>query len=171
MLLHRCHCNPDHNKFSSLSNTTVVAIFPKHCLWRRSLFSNLGGIHPEKLYRATLKRSAKFHLLIQSCHLRDLFFANYLWMHNYCFLWNYFVFVIDHFEFVKTIFKSNSKCPYVVLVLFIRKHGGLLGHFPFNCYTSGADLGFFLGGGALVPCSTSTPINHIVFFFAEYQLY
>ena len=34
-----------------------------------------------------------------------------------------------------------------------------------------ADPGFFLGGGALVSCSTSTPINHIVFFFAEYQLY
>ena len=28
----------------------------------------------------------------------------------------------------------------------------------------------FLGGGALVSCSTSTPISHI-FFFAEYQLY
>ena len=38
-------------------------------------------------------------------------------------------------------------------------------------YASGADPGFFLGGGALVSCSTSTPINHIVFFFAEYQLY
>ena len=35
---------------------------------------------------------------------------------------------------------------------------------------SGADPGFFLGGGALVSCSTSTPINHI-FFLAEYQLY
>ena len=35
-----------------------------------------------------------------------------------------------------------------------------------------ADPGFFLGGGAHVSCSTSTPINHIVFFFfAEYQLY
>ena len=30
---------------------------------------------------------------------------------------------------------------------------------------SGADPGFFLGGGALVSCSTSTPINNIVFFF------
>ena len=29
---------------------------------------------------------------------------------------------------------------------------------------SGADPGSFLGGGALVSCSTSTPINHIVFF-------
>ena len=35
----RCRCNPDHNKFSSLSNTTVVAIFPNVCLWRRSLCS------------------------------------------------------------------------------------------------------------------------------------
>ena len=35
--------------------------------------------------------------------------------------------------------------------------------------SSGADPGFFLGGGALVSYSTSTPINHIV--FAEYQLY
>ena len=35
---------------------------------------------------------------------------------------------------------------------------------------SGADPGFLLGGGALVSCSTSTPINHIVFFLAEYQL-
>ena len=29
---------------------------------------------------------------------------------------------------------------------------------------SGADPGFFLGGGALVSCSASTPINQIVFF-------
>ena len=51
----RCHCNNDHNKCLSLSNTTVVAIFPKPCLWRRSLCSNLGSIGLEKLYRATLK--------------------------------------------------------------------------------------------------------------------
>ena len=38
----RCHCNPDHIKFSSLSNTTVVAIFPN----RR--------IDPEKLHLVTL---------------------------------------------------------------------------------------------------------------------
>ena len=29
---------------------------------------------------------------------------------------------------------------------------------------SGANPGFFLGGGALISCSTSTPINHIFFF-------
>ena len=34
-----------------------------------------------------------------------------------------------------------------------------------NCVVyAGADPGFFSGGGALVSCSTSTPINHIVFF-------
>ena len=34
----RCHCKPDqYDKFSS----TVVAIFPNVCLWRRSLCSNL----------------------------------------------------------------------------------------------------------------------------------
>ena len=50
-----CRCNPDYNKFLSLSNTTVVVIFPKLCLWRRSLCANLGGIGLEKLYRATLR--------------------------------------------------------------------------------------------------------------------
>ena len=29
---------------------------------------------------------------------------------------------------------------------------------------TGADPGYFLGGGALVSCSTSTPINYIFFF-------
>ena len=29
------------------------------------------------------------------------------------------------------------------------------------------DRGFFLGGGALVSCSTSRPINHIVFLFLQ----
>ena len=62
----RFHCNPDHNKFSSSSNTTVVTIFPKLCFWRRSLCSNLGGIDPEKLYRATLKKPRTIHSLIHS---------------------------------------------------------------------------------------------------------
>ena len=46
----------------------MVAIFPKLCFWRRSLYSNLGDIDPEKLYRATLsslklsKSSADSHV-------------------------------------------------------------------------------------------------------------
>ena len=32
---------------------------------------------------------------------------------------------------------------------------------------TGADPGFLLRGGALFSCSTSTPINHIVFFFCR----
>ena len=55
----RCRCNPDHNKFSSLSHTTMVAIFPKLCLWPRSLCPNLGGTGPEKLYRATLTHGSR----------------------------------------------------------------------------------------------------------------
>ena len=50
----QCHCNSDHKKFSSLSDTIVVAILPNLCLWWRSLCSNYGVIDPETLYRATL---------------------------------------------------------------------------------------------------------------------
>ena len=45
-----CHCNPDHNAFSSLSNRAVVVIFPKLRQWRHSLCL---GIDPEKPYRVT----------------------------------------------------------------------------------------------------------------------
>ena len=60
----RCRCNPDH-KFSSLSNTTVVAIFPNLCLWWRSLCSNVGRMGPEKLYRASLMQyhSSRCHAM------------------------------------------------------------------------------------------------------------
>ena len=33
----------------------------------------------------------------------------------------------------------------------------------FYSFYTWADPGFFLGGGALVSCATSTPLNHIVF--------
>ena len=52
----RCHCNLNHNKFSSFSDTTVVAIFPNLCLSWRSLCSSLGGIDPDKL-KPPFKRS------------------------------------------------------------------------------------------------------------------
>ena len=50
----RCRYNLDHNKLSSLFNTTVVAILTNLCFGRRSVCSNLGGIDPERLRRATL---------------------------------------------------------------------------------------------------------------------
>ena len=36
-----------------------------------------------------------------------------------------------------------------------------------NSKSQGRIQDFFLGGGALISCSTSTPINHIVFFFLQ----
>ena len=61
----RCHCNPDHNKVSSLSKTTVLLISPNLCKWRRSSRSHLGGIDPEKLYRATLSLCCRPPLLAE----------------------------------------------------------------------------------------------------------
>ena len=46
----------------------------------------------------------------------------------------------------------------------ISKKQTVVGNTYFKVVGTGADPGFFLGGGALVSCSTSTPINHIVFF-------
>ena len=47
----RCRCNPDHNKFSSLSFAAVVETFLETFVIG-SLCSNLGGIDPETPYRA-----------------------------------------------------------------------------------------------------------------------
>ena len=44
----------------------MVAIFPNLSLWRRSLCSNLAGINPEKLYRATLMNAEPFDCLLLS---------------------------------------------------------------------------------------------------------
>ena len=80
--------------------------------------------------------------------------------------------------FVGTVFKRNihnHEAPCVVC--FVKSRGSMLimparNDCPSGWTEAGADPGFFLGRGALVSCSTLTPINHIVlFFFAEYQLY
>ena len=42
----RCHCNPDHNKFSSLSNAAVVETFPNLCY--RWFMLKLGRYRPWK---------------------------------------------------------------------------------------------------------------------------
>ena len=47
----RCHCIPDHNKFSYLSNKAVMVIFPNLCSWRHSFCLNLRDNAPEKPYQ------------------------------------------------------------------------------------------------------------------------
>ena len=42
----------------------MVTTFPNPCLWRRSLCSNLRGIDPEKLYRATWEVSGSFDVVV-----------------------------------------------------------------------------------------------------------
>ena len=67
----QCHCNCDHNKFSSLSDTTVVAVLPNLCFWWRSLCSNVGGIDPEKTVSSGLKSRLKWKKASRkgmSCH-------------------------------------------------------------------------------------------------------
>ena len=70
--------------------------------------------------------------------------------------------------------------PAIIVIREIKKHisdepsvhfnlANMLGRhkIEFVVHDSGTDPGFFLGGGALVSCSTSTPINHIVFFVVQ----
>ena len=67
----RCHCYPDHKNFSSLSNTAMAVVFPNLCWQWGSLYSNLGGIDPEKPYWATLINRDCLSLPLshnQKCH-------------------------------------------------------------------------------------------------------
>ena len=62
-----CYCNPNHNKFSSSSDKTVVAIFPNLCLWQLSLCSNLHGRYrPWKTVSSHLKN--RIHLSKSKIH-------------------------------------------------------------------------------------------------------
>ena len=107
-----CRCNPDHNKFSSSSNTTVVAIFPKPCLRRRSLCSNLGGIGPEKLYRATL---IKLKLAYFACEQHPKICLNFFWIQN---LQNYET-ILDRAILEWLIQKSKTGREVIAIVLLI----------------------------------------------------
>ena len=58
-------------------------------------------------------------------------------------------------------------CQFTMVARFLDLNNLSWQRWPFalsNDGWAGADPGFFLGGGAPVSCSTSTPINHIVFF-------
>ena len=82
-----CHCIPDHDKFSSLSNKTVVAIFPNVCLWRRSYtqnwelltLKNCYSIEPPS-YASTAYVAAsygpRFFSTVRFVNLREFFWAN-----------------------------------------------------------------------------------------------
>ena len=66
----------------------------------------------------------------------------------------------------KNAYMFISKFVYFQVVLTVPSKRLELRLYHFD--STGADPEFFLGGGALVSCSTSTPINHIVFFFFFY---
>ena len=72
----RCHWNPYHNKFSSLSNTTVLTPgnFSKSLFIARSLFSNVRGIDLEKLPRATSAITSWIVFLQEMLLITDSFF-------------------------------------------------------------------------------------------------
>ena len=94
---------------------------------------------------------------VRSCGPTDLRLAQIVYISVFC---NIFIFIASSARWFPIYFfvkKSKQFCKQFLNVYFI--------------FYTGADPGFFLGGGALISCSTSTPINHIVFFSAEYQLY
>ena len=55
----------------------MVAIFPKLCLWRRSLCSNLGGIDPERRTKESISKNflqfAEANFSIYECTFHDYF--------------------------------------------------------------------------------------------------
>ena len=67
----RCHCNPDHNNFSSLSSTTVVAILISKSLFMATLFMlKLGRYWPWKTVSSHLnKTSPTKELGIKNCEI------------------------------------------------------------------------------------------------------
>ena len=109
----RCRCNPDHNKFSFLSNTTVVAIIPNLCLWRRSSCLNLGGIDPEKLYRATLRAVlSNFQFSLT---------ARILYLLEFLFIWLNIINIASQYFYARATLSqrsvvSNSEIPLYKLV-------------------------------------------------------
>ena len=50
----RCHCNPDYNKFSSLTNTAVVVIFPNFC-YGDVVYAQTWEVRPWKTLSSHLK--------------------------------------------------------------------------------------------------------------------
>ena len=94
----------------------------------------------------------------------------------FCFLLCLFVFLlsVEVVSFLLSVRKKKTFWEYGRKSRTLKKTNIEIRAWPMGKSSShtGADPGFFSGGGALVSCSTSTPINHIYFFFlAEYQLH
>ena len=54
----RCHCNPDHNKFLSLSNTAVVGYLSKSLFMAtKFMLNDLGGTDPGKTLSSHLNNA------------------------------------------------------------------------------------------------------------------
>ena len=75
----RSHFNPDHNKVSSLSNTTVVAIFRNLCLWRRhaqtwEVLTLKNPIEPPKVHQFSLSLHS---VATNRAKFKHLFFKQY----------------------------------------------------------------------------------------------
>ena len=66
----------------------------------------------------------------------------------------------NYFDFQEPVLEAKD------LVVTLEKR--TISHLSVSARISRGGSRIFSGGGALVSCSTSTPINHIVFFFAEY---
>ena len=87
-----------------------------------------------------------------------------------CFSWKFcpFFFVLVSGPFLQL--EHWPKIPHHLCRLFFSWKGNFLKRCSWSALYCKGGSRIFLGGGALVSCSTSTPINHS-FFFAEYQLY
>ena len=70
----------------------------------------------------------------------------------------------SEFRIPNCLITDDHKATFIELRIYSRELMVM-----FTLYRGGSRI--FFRRGALVSCSTSTPINHIVFFFAEYQLY
>ena len=66
----RCHCNPDHNKNSSLSSTTVLAILISKSLFMETLFMlKLGRYWPWKTVSSHLNKTSPTKEIIKNCEI------------------------------------------------------------------------------------------------------
>ena len=118
------------------------------------LFLNVGN--PLKLPLCSKKE-------MQATHLTVISIKNYWTLRRRFFVWLFFEWTTWFTTSSPALFpRNNGRLLDLFRQSSFRKHHGSETAL-FKNESSGADPGFCLGGGVLVSCSTSTPINHIVF--------